>query len=629
MPGAAEDDEGESWTCPNVAEETQKWAPSGWPQQLDYGIYWFGPNGQYKKAQPQQRVVKTDPSTWVDHGDGYINGTDRWNNEFYDQGRQTVIFFHGWSGSKAWLPQNCQRATTLQTDTLSGGANASIIDLAAAWVVRGWNVGFFYWDQFANEPCEREAEQKIWFDRRGNGLRWSSYSNVTNSVEWKHYFGKQATVAEMCAEAVKDSLGDFYAGRSVRFVGHASGAQLAANCAAKLHEDQHVAAPQRMTLLEPFFAKREVDYSFFGVGVRCNHITSEEGVENFVEQTTDSYIKQLWVQHEVVTEIYSSKMPSVQGETGLANDHLAMHTVMTILDPQWCNGVAAELHCRERASLLIYFLQMAWMPPPLVPTLPNGQPSEVTKEDITPGICRVPSAGCSDVQIRTLIERRQAASDAASQESNNVRKAIKSNFSTTAMVFSSSVPPQEIWKQVGGSRTLDPSDDYFQLQVMRMGAFVANGDLAAQKLSEDLIGFGHLAPNKTIEAEISDNIILSKRQWGLTRNFKLNTPANGMSLRQLKAGSAGLLLLVSGIFVVFGVYGLAIRFWPKDPLQLCKNPRGKASKVATENDDDEEDVEEGSGSGSGGSSSSSDSDESSGPMESNGSARAFHMSIGE
>merc|ERR1740121_2474906 len=139
--------------------------PSGWPAQLDWGIYWFGPNGQFKKAKKTQKVQVTDPSSWVRQDDGYDNSTERYKAEFYDPSRKTILFFHGWSGTASWFPQRCERLTTMcgeglcprgkgeESDEDGKQQQQKDIDLAAEWIRAGWNVGFFYWDQFADEPC--------------------------------------------------------------------------------------------------------------------------------------------------------------------------------------------------------------------------------------------------------------------------------------------------------------------------------------------------------------------------------------------------------------------------------------------------------------------------------------------
>mmetsp|Transcript_73936 Transcript_73936/g.199279 ORF Transcript_73936/g.199279 Transcript_73936/m.199279 type:complete len:655 (-) Transcript_73936:110-2074(-) len=547
----------DGWTCPDMQGEMAKY-PSGWPTKLDCGIYWYGPGGQFKRATPAQKVELTNPSTWVRESDGYANATERFNNQFYDPYRNTMIFFHGWSGTTAWIPQTCSRLSTMNP-----GPNQTQIDIAASWFADGWNVGFFYWDQFADEPCLRDAEQKLWFDRGGNGLRWASYSPSNSSVSWEHYLGEEESVSEMCAASVKEAMGDFYGGRTVRFVGHAIGAQLATSCAAKLHAEKHVAAPQRLALLQPFFATR--DFSFFGMGIRCGQFTNDDGIQDFAASATVSFVKELWLLNRVVTEIYSSEMPSESGMGGLANEHLEMHTVLTKYDPLWCHG-NADKHCMNVATLALYFLSMGSAPPPLVPTLPSGLPGQLTEQSVQPGVCRVPSASCSDEQLRALIERRTAAStdaentEAGSGDSSAGATIVNGGaFAATASAFAANVvPPQEVWKQVAGGTTLDTNDDVYELVIAPTANDATPLEGAAEMMSQEMLNSG-VVPNPLVEAAVNSDIVLAKRDWGLTRAVALDNPKNGMSMLQAKAGLAALAAIVCVSLLVFGVISLGSR----------------------------------------------------------------------
>ena len=46
------------------------------------------------------------------------------------------------------------------------------MDALPLWAARGWNVGIFYWNQFADDTLE-EAERKIHSaNRTPAGMRW-------------------------------------------------------------------------------------------------------------------------------------------------------------------------------------------------------------------------------------------------------------------------------------------------------------------------------------------------------------------------------------------------------------------------------------------------------------------------
>jgi len=464
--------------------------PGGWPVALDFGIYWFGPNGQFKKAQPSQQVRAMDPTSWFEHE----NRAD----QFYDPSRNTVIYFHGWSGADSWFPQTCERLSgTCGPEQCPNGGGQKLAD---PWLQAGWNVGFFYWDQFANEPCMRNAEQKIWFDRNGNGLRWPSYVIGNSTIKWNHYKSENAqNVADLCASSVKEAIGDFYGGSTVRFVGFSIGAQLAVNCATKLHATHQVAAPQRLTLLEPFFTKK--DPVFLGIKMSCGKFDFDEGVGGFTGEAMANYVKALWQKRRVVTEIYISKVESDKESQQVMNERaqviLEENAVLVKQNPQWCYALGGDENCKHRALMSIYFLSFADVPPPL-----EGSPE-------TRGMCKVPASSCTDPQLRALVEQRAAEVEAGG------------------------IATKLMWEQRGGEASWSFDDDTFAL----MGAFPQVQDIT-------------LDPG--IEQQVANSHVLAQREWGLKRRWDLG-PAAGLSSKQLHLGLGvlGSLVMIPG-FAMLG-----------------------------------------------------------------------------
>ena len=103
--------------------------PASTFQNLDYGLYWFGTNDNYEKAEP-----------------GY-------GNAYYDNDAPTVIFIHGWQNGAT---KKLQRETFNRHD--NGGPDK---DLAYSWRQAGYNVGILYWNQFADEGEVKDAEAKV------------------------------------------------------------------------------------------------------------------------------------------------------------------------------------------------------------------------------------------------------------------------------------------------------------------------------------------------------------------------------------------------------------------------------------------------------------------------------------
>lgn len=513
--------------------------PSGWPTKLDWGIYWFAPGGRFKKATPRQQVQLMDPTTWFNNGDQYDNSTERLVHEFFDPSRKTVIYFHGWSGTGAWSTSECRRVTAnCGPDLCPAGSDH---DLAAPWLNEGWNVGFFYWDQFADEPCMRDAEQKIWFDRKGNGLRWTSFNPANRSVRWEQYQGEEESIADLCVTAVKSAIGGFYSGSTVRFVGRSIGSQLAVSCAAKLHEEQNVAAPQRLALLDPFFTSKE--FSFLGTGIRCGKVTSETGIGGFTQEATANYVKMLWLDQRVVTEVYTSTDESSDSSMdSQATIDMQTYAVQVAYKPSWCENTDNKKVCQHRAVFPLYFLAKALPPPPIVDTAPGRTLQQQA------ALCEVPSASCSDRQLRTLVEMHLQQTAAAAPS------------------------VKEVWEQVGGTATFKLSDDTFSLTGPSRQALAT------------------ITAEPAVEQEVEHGNAMAQRQWGLGRRWHLG-PESGMSYAQLRVAmktAAALLLFPLLAFITYRLGRLAIE-------------KGNASSKESDddNDDDEEsDVEEGSPDGS-------------------------------
>lgn len=200
-------------------------------KSLDTGIYWFGENNQSEK---------------------YVEGQ---NNSYFDPSKPTVIYIHGW--------QN-RSTKKLHRETFNATSNDSGINLnvnsADYWVKAGWNIGIFYWNQFADEGEVKDAEAKIWTSETSKKLRWRK---VDGSYE--SYAGSEKSVAEIFKNVYGKAMKNF-TGSEIRLVGHSLGNQMVTN-SSKLIEDSISSGqfssklrPNRVALLDPFWSKGEKSY---------------------------------------------------------------------------------------------------------------------------------------------------------------------------------------------------------------------------------------------------------------------------------------------------------------------------------------------------------------------------------
>mmetsp|Transcript_45868 Transcript_45868/g.127249 ORF Transcript_45868/g.127249 Transcript_45868/m.127249 type:complete len:576 (+) Transcript_45868:103-1830(+) len=397
--------------------------PSGWPALLDFGIYWFGYGDQFEKAYPGKP------------------------NLHYDPVKPTVIYFHGWAGDNGGTVARCKRQTSRCPPDICPAAEGNLL-LADPWLKKGWNVGFFYWDQLSDEECTRDAEQKVWFDKNGNGLRWKSYNVGSMVAVYKQMngTGTDDSFAAISARAIKEVMHNFQ-GPHVRFVGHSIGAQLAVQTASLLWNEAHPASPRRLALLEPFFTKHHL-YFF-----RCKEIKTDAGVGGFTATATAETVKSLWETRQVVTEVYKSSVLTQKEAFGYPAEELSHLATLVIYTPRWCGdggtgalavagqmvgqmvgqtpGEMPHLRCYHDAVFPAYFLQFGLSPGKLNPPSPQN--------DALPGSalasCSTPSSACNDLQIRQWVERQQAGDVDGSQR----------------------------WDQVTGMATFNLTDDTFEL----------------------------------------------------------------------------------------------------------------------------------------------------------------------
>lgn len=417
--------------------------PSGWPEKLDVGIYWLGPDMTEEKA---------------------ISGK---SSRFYDPSAPTLIYMHGWTGAGDGSTVHCERPVTLTSCSQPPcAANQGLLKepLGLPWLKAGWNVGIFRWDQLADEPCERDAEEKVWLDRNGDGLLWRSFPRNGSANYPVGRLVDSPSVTDMCVESVKEAMPG-YAGPSVRFVGRAIGAQLALRCAAQLHEDEDPTAPQRVALLEPTFPVPEKLKLMEVLSSRseCKEARGNPSVQNFAIESSANYVSGLWKTKKVVTEVYWASSPAARGSfldplSGLGRQE----ALLVNFNPGWCGGFS-NVGCVAAASPMLYFLGILAPPPILVPMSGNASSAgSASRQPPTgpPGSrCAVPSPTCSDAQLRALVEQQ----------------------------LQSGAPRR--WDQVQGQATLTTSDD----------TFAFNGV------------YGAATPDATIEALVARDIVLQKR----------------------------------------------------------------------------------------------------------------------
>ncbi len=202
------------------------------PNELSYGLYWFGKN------DANQKFV-------VDEA-----------NAYFDSARPTLIFVHGW-----------QPYISDELPDFDFNGN----DTASAWIDDGWNVGVFVWNQFSDETTGvtlggswftdgppqgvKDAEAKIWAPDGAQGMRWRDWNDY---IDGYGVGPSDKCAADLFYEKYIAAMED-YTG-TIRIAGHSLGNQMAVRLAKLVHDgiDSGAVAedlrPTRVALLDPYWS---------------------------------------------------------------------------------------------------------------------------------------------------------------------------------------------------------------------------------------------------------------------------------------------------------------------------------------------------------------------------------------
>ncbi len=213
----------------------------------EYGLYWFKNNTDFKKASPNL------------------------SSDYYHPNRKTMIFAHGQQTNA--IQNDFFESFDYKKHSQEGHAfpEKTERDLAKIWKDEGWNVGVFYWREFADDSV-LEAESKVWSHRGIYGMRMK-VKNADGSVS---NIDKHNIPAEIVGRSVSDLFYDSYVdalanhgNNEIRLVGHSLGNQLVMATGKKISDA--VASgqltgnlhPDRVALLDPFYSNNLKPFWFF------------------------------------------------------------------------------------------------------------------------------------------------------------------------------------------------------------------------------------------------------------------------------------------------------------------------------------------------------------------------------
>ena len=172
---------------------------------LDFGLYWFNTLNKSQSGFDISSNTNLNVSL-----------------NYYDDQKPTIIYFHG-------SQKNSCTNNYFREDFTFNNINGDVINTAKIWKNRGWNVGIFYWNQFADEDYIVNAETKIWTNTSEVQMR---YRLSDSSYSKKHMPNK--SVGKIAFEQIVKCLKN-NTSNNIRFVGHSIGAQLACYTACLLY----------------------------------------------------------------------------------------------------------------------------------------------------------------------------------------------------------------------------------------------------------------------------------------------------------------------------------------------------------------------------------------------------------
>lgn len=350
---------------------------------LDYGLHWVRvQNG----AENQVKAIEAD---------GTINETI---SNYYDDSKPTVIYFHGWQNGSS------QDGYDREDFTFANNGNSLS---HKSWKQRGWNVGVFYWNQFADEAEVKDAEAKMWSANGPKGMRYrlddGSYS--TSQAPNK-------SVGEIAFEQITAVLANN--NKNLRFAGHSLGNQLAVYVAKQINDGINEGTlsdnvmPDRIALLDPFWSKNGKSYLGDENG---------DGQNDWVGERTRWYISDMIADQDVAVEWYKS---SAIYDLWIGDQNTPLESIVNLNHLRFWYLNSWDIAGKHVEARHWYFQSMN-----------NAEPEEVT--------------------INWWGRRKDTGYDAASaRTSDNRIKVMMGN--------------DYEWDQVEGRYTAKPSDDQFEVK---------------------------------------------------------------------------------------------------------------------------------------------------------------------
>ncbi len=309
--------------------------------KADYGIYWLKNSGNNSESAAPACRSNIGKAQCLQH----LKATG-----YFDPNKPTIIFIHGWQPDTI---KNKNRFDLCYRYKQADGSNSPLYNTQSKW--QGWNVGVFYWNQFADETNVLSAEAKIYSSKSLNGMRWAyldssgqlQYCNrfVSSCIMPKQGFHYQ-DVLELAYNAYQNALPADYHPAQLRISGQSLGTQIAIQLTDLILHNKALPQPTRLALMDPYFSPD-------GLENKLQHLPIS--VADYNEQK----IKEIeQIDPTLPIAVYRTSQVSF-APTGNPAPDLMRQIAFMRLYPQFLTGegdaLQAQLH---ESSIFLYFESM-------------------------------------------------------------------------------------------------------------------------------------------------------------------------------------------------------------------------------------------------------------------------------
>ena len=309
--------------------------------KADYGIYWLKNNGSNSESAAPACHSMLGKKQCLQQLE---------TTGYFDPHKPTIIFIHGWQPTTVSKKKRFDLCYRYQQ---ANGQSSETYNTLQYW--KGWNVGVFYWNQFADETNVLRAESKIYTVDGIEGMRWAYLDSAGNLQHCNRFMSncimphnglKKEDILDMAYDAYQNAFPTDYHPSQLRIAGQSLGTQIAIQLTDLVIHNKSLPQPTRLALMDPYFSPDNLE---------SNILHLPKSVATYNEQKIEDIEK---VAPQLPISVYRTSTISF-APTGNPAPELMDKVAFMRLYPEFLSGqglaLQGELH---EASIYIYFESM-------------------------------------------------------------------------------------------------------------------------------------------------------------------------------------------------------------------------------------------------------------------------------